>query len=141
MNDPIEAVVESPLTFTVMLVIAVLALLALFTRGCSSYNNNRVITSNSYETFSYAQGINGHVEYTKYSNGSQDVKVYYTHSELFCQDFDGDNKADRIRENASRLKAKKLSYILIRCDDYKNNKEKFDEADKLLNELSVKYSK
>jgi len=109
-------------------------------RGCNMSHNNKVINTSAYSMKSYATGINGHIEYIVYTNGSQDIKEYpgishrFWDSKLY-QDLDGDNLVDRIRQNGAEIKMNKLSELLVREYDYKNNKEKFDKADNLLNKL------
>ncbi len=113
-------------------------------RGCNMAFNDRVIDTPSYHIISYATGLNGHIEYTKYSDGSRDIKEYpglghrLFDSQLF-QDLDGDKKIDRIRQNGSEWKMNSLSELLVRKHDYETNKERFDKADNLLNELINKY--
>ncbi|MDD5192037.1 MAG: hypothetical protein PHH54_01640 [Candidatus Nanoarchaeia archaeon] len=115
--------------------------------GSKIYNsalNNRSINKPAYHTESCATGLSGHIEYTRYPDGSQDVKIYpgishqYADSKLY-QDLNGDGIVDRIRENGSLLKANRLTEILIREHDYSQNKKRFDEADKQLQELMTKY--
>ena len=114
-------------------------------RGCNMLCNNRKINKPAYKTVSYATGLNGHVEYTRYKDGSQDVKIYpglghrMWDSEL-NQDLDGNGKIDRIRKNGSELKMNKLSELLVREHDYKEHKERFDKADGRLKGLMEKYS-
>lgn len=121
-------------------------------RGCNmawdhgAIYKHRTIDKPAYHMESYPTGLTGHIEYTKYSDGSQDVKEYSRlwyrkfDSELH-QDLDGNNLVDRIRQNVAGSKVDKTSEILVREYDYESNKEKFDEADKKLQKLSEKYSK
>jgi len=124
--------------------IGVFGLALLGARGCNSLLNNRTINKSTHQTVSYATGINGHVEYTKYVGGSQDVKIYpglghrLWDSELH-QDLDGDGYVDRIRKNGSELKANRLTEILIRGLDYDTHKDRFDKADERLQKLMEKY--
>ena len=127
---------------------AVVGIFGTFILGVAGYNqimNNRIINSPAYQTGSYATGIIGHVEYTKYSNGSQDVKEYPNFgyrmfSSEIHQDLNGDGLVDRIREEGPEFKMHRLSTILVRENDYLANKERFDQADKQLQELIKKYS-
>jgi len=112
--------------------------------GCNRAFNNKTIETPAYELHSYGTGINGHVEYTKYSDGSQDIKVYpgWGHrmfdSDLF-QDLDGDGKVDKIRRNGAEWKMNSIREILVREQDYKANKKRFDNADERLQDLMVTY--
>ena len=78
------------------------------------------------------------------TDGSQDVKEYPSlghrlfDSELY-QDLNGDGLVDRIRRNGAEWKMNRLSELLVREYDYQSDKERFDEADKQLQELMVKY--
>ena len=114
------------------------------TRGCNTVLNNRTINKPAYNTESYATGLTGHVEYTKYLNGSQDVKIYpglghrLWDSELH-QDLNGNGFVNRIRKNGSELKMNRLSELLVREHDYEAHKNRFDKADKRLQRLMVKY--
>ncbi len=117
----------------------------LVARGCTMLFNNKQIVNPAYKTVSYATGLNGHIEYTRYSDGSQDVKSYpgvghrMWDSEL-QQDLDGDGLIDRIRRNGAEWKANSLREILVRTTDYQANKGRFDKADKRLQLLMEKYS-
>jgi len=130
-------------TYTSLLA-GIIGIVLLAGRGCNNYLNNRTIDKPAYHTESRALGLSGHVEYTKYLDGSQDVKIYPSlghrlfNSELH-QDLNGDGLVDRIREDGSELKANRLKDILIRKQDYSINKERFDKADRQLQELMTKY--
>jgi hypothetical protein len=131
---------------TIGLYIGLLGLSILGTRGCNSAFNNRTIDNPAYHTKSHATGIVGHVEYTRYKDGSQDVKTYpgfLSHrimsSELY-QDLNGDGLVDRIRQDGPEWKMHRLKNILIRDYDYSSNKDKFDKADRKLQELHSKYA-
>ena len=129
---------------TVGLFLGLSVALALGTRGCNSLFNDRTINKPAYHTESRATGLYGHIEYTKYADGSQDVKIYpgFSHrwvgSELH-QDLDGDGLIDRIRQDGPEIKMHSLYDILVRKEDYRSNKKRFDEADKQLQDLMVKY--
>jgi len=113
-------------------------------RGCNMAWNNRSLDKPAYQTESYATGLTGHVEFTRYSDGSMDVKEYpglghrIFDSELH-QDLNGDGFVDRIRRNGAELKMNRLSEILVRENDYQANKERFDKADTQLQDLIAKY--
>lgn len=110
--------------------------------GCNLACNNRTLKHREFENHSFSTGISGHVEYTKYSDGSRDVKVYptiNTYESEFYQDLNGDGKVDRIRQNAFGGKMQRLNEILIRTHDYEANQERFDEADKRLQSLIAKF--
>lgn len=125
-------------------VAGIIGSLFLGVRGCNVAFNNRTIDNPSFISHSYAVGLYGHVEYTKYSDGSRDVKIYpgFAHrlfdSELH-QDLDGDEEVDRIRRNGAEWKMNRLSELLVRENDYEDNKERFDEADEQLRQLIDKY--
>lgn len=125
---------------------AVLAALGGGMRACNNSWNNRIIEKPTHYTTSYATGLTGHVEYTRYTDGSQDVKRYpglghrLWDSELH-QDLDGDGLVDRIRKNGAEWKMNRLNELLIREYDYDDNQERFDSADKQLQELAAKYSR
>jgi len=116
------------------------------TKGYNMLCNNRTINKPAYHMESRAIGLNGHIEYTKYADNSQDVKEYpglghrLFDSQLF-QDLNGDNLVDIIRKNGSELKMNRVTELLVRKHDYNSNKERFDKADKKLQELAKKYSK
>ena len=113
-------------------------------RGCNMAWNNRSTDKPAYRTESRASGLYGHVEYTRYSDGSQDVKEYhgFAHrlfdSELH-QDLNGDGLVDRIRRDGPEWKMHRLNDILERKVDYESNKDRFDKADAQLKELMIKY--
>jgi len=115
-------------------------------RSCNKYLNNRVIDKPAYHTVSFATGLAGHVEYTRYFDGSQDVKIYpYLGHRMFSseldQDLDGDGKVDRIRKDGSEFKGNRLAELLIRKYDYDTKKETFDNADRRLQDLMKKHRK
>ncbi len=122
----------------------IIAALLSATRDCNKVWNNRTLHKPAYISVNYATGLTGHVEYTKYTDGSQDVKEYpglghrLMDSELH-QDLNGDGLVDRIRQNGAEWKMNSLSELLVREHDYQTNKEKFDEADRQLQELMTKY--
>ncbi len=124
--------------------IGVIGLTALGTKGCNMACNDREILKKSYKTLSYSTGLAGHVEYTKYNDSSQDVKVYpdFGHrifSSELDQDLNGDGLVDRIRLNSGELKMNKLNEILIRQYDYESYRKEFEKADLRLQELMKKY--
>lgn len=141
----IKEYLASSVTATLTIPIVTLALLLFGVRGCNNLFNNRTINKPSYETHSYATGLTGHVEYTKYHDGSQDIKIYPSlgprlwDSELH-QDLNGDGKIDRIRRQGAEWKMNRLSELLVRENDYLTNKKRFDKADKKLLELMEKYN-
>ncbi len=113
-------------------------------RGCNNFFNNKIMNKPAYYSVSYATGLSGHVEYTRYKDGSQEFKEYpglghgFFDSDL-CQDFNGDGKIDRIRKNGAEWKMNSLTEILVRESDYNSHKKRFDDADKMLKELKEKY--
>lgn len=116
--------------------------------GNMEYNralNNRSIERPAHQTESRAIGIYGHIEFTRYSDESIDIKEYpgfaphrLFDSELY-QDLNGDGLVDRIRQNGAEWKMNRLSELLVREYDYEAHKDRFDEADKQLQGLMVKY--
>jgi hypothetical protein len=114
------------------------------TRGCNEYYNSVSISTPAYRVESHATGISGHVEFTTYSDGSRDIKIYpsFGHrlfdSELH-QDLDGDGRIDRIRRNSGEMKMNRLGELLIRNFDYDMHQERFDKADERLRKLMDKY--
>ncbi len=121
----------------------VLGAALLIARACNVHYNDRQIKTPSYQMVSIPKGIGGHIEFTRYANGSQDVKIYpsFGHrisgSEL-DEDINGDGKVDRIRKQGSEF-TMHASELLIRSDDYDTRREDFDEADSRLKELIEKY--
>lgn len=113
-------------------------------RGCNMGWNNRSTVKPAYQTESRATGLYGHVEFTRYSDGSMDVKEYsgFAHrlfdSELH-QDLNGDGLVDRIRQNGAEWKMNHLSELLVREHDYDSHKDRFDEADTQIQDLMAKY--
>ena len=119
----------------------IIVLFIVLAKGCNMLFNNRYIQTASTETTSYAKGLVAHIEYTKYKDGSEDVKKYpdilghrYLSSTLY-QNFDGDDFVDRIRKNGPEWKMHRLKGILVRETDYEKNKKEFDKGDKLLAEV------
>jgi len=120
--------------------VALFGIIAGMNRVC----NNRHVVTKSHETYSHGTGFTGHIEYTRFSDGSQCVKTYpgighrLWDSELL-QDFDGDGEVDSIRKNGAEWKFNRLSYILIKEIDLEGNEMKFEKANKKLQELMVRY--
>ncbi|MDI6721494.1 MAG: hypothetical protein QMD85_03825 [Candidatus Aenigmarchaeota archaeon] len=114
--------------------------------GIRIYNNqwnNQEKKTPGYHMISHATGVGGHIEYSRYSDGSHDVKVYpdlhrFFDSDLY-QDLDGDGDVDRIRRQGAEPKMNRLTELLVREHDYESNRERFDKADNLLQELMKKY--
>lgn len=125
--------------------IGIFGLIGLGARGYNMLMNNRTIDKPTHHTVSYATGLTGHVEYTRYVDGSQDVKIYpglghrLWDSELH-QDLNGDGAVDRIRKNGAEWKMNRLSELLIREYDYDTSKDRFDKADERLQNLMKKYA-
>lgn len=110
---------------------------------CNRLLNNKKVETAGYISISVAKGIAGHVEYTCYKGGLQEVKAYprmIGDTEHYL-DFNGDNAVDRIRVEGSALKLNSLREILIRENDYPLHKEEFDDADKMMKEMSEKHRK
>ena len=115
------------------------------TCGVNQLINNRHLNKKATETFSYAKGFIGHVEYTRYKDISmEDIKVYpsilghrYASSKLY-QNLDGDDFIDIIRVNGPEWKMNRLEKILVRASNYEENQEAFEKADCLLKEMRQK---
>lgn len=106
--------------------------------------NSQELQGVGFHSYSHAKPISGHVEYTIYADGTQDVKIYHwfghrTIDSTLYQDLNGDDRVDRIRKNGSELKANSLRKILIREYDYEEHKDEFDKADAELQKLKQKY--
>ena len=131
---------DNPIKFNVIAILFCLV----FIRACDMAWNHGTVDKGTYKTAFYAIGLNGHVEYTKYMDGSQDILLYpglgfnFFDSELY-QDLDGDGRIDRIRQNAAEWKMNTLNEILIRKQDYERHKKRFDEADVLLRKIIKRY--
>jgi len=129
---------------TIGVVATIVAALLGGVRGCNMAWNNRTFDRPAYTSVNYATGLTGHIEYTRYADGSQDVKEYpglghrLFDSELH-QDLNCDGLVDKIRRNGAEWKMNRLSELLVREHDYHANKGRFDEADKQLQELMAKY--
>jgi hypothetical protein len=123
--------------------IAIVAALSGGVRGCNMAWNNRSTVKPAYQTESRA-GLYGHVEFTRYSDDSMDVKEYlgFAHrlfDSKLHQDLNGDGLVDRIRLNGAEWKMNHLSELLVREHDYDLHKNRFDEADTQLQDLMAKY--
>ena len=122
-------------TYSLILVLSLLG-----ARGCNSYFNNKTILASGHQTISMAQGLSGHTEYTRYEDGSQEVKTYpgWGHrlfDSQLDQDLDGDGQVDRIRKSSGEIRANSLATLLIRKYDYSNNQDIFQKADSKLKKL------
>lgn len=108
----------------------------------NSITTNRTISKPAYVMFSEARGL-GHIEFTKYKDGSSDVKAYPTLrwniSSDLMQDLNGDGKVDRIRMQGTWFKKERLNDILVREYDYSKHQSEFDNADSTLQELMQRY--
>lgn len=106
--------------------------------------NDKEMRDAAYVSHSYAKGLGGHVEYTVYTDGRTDIKIYpgWGHrlfDSVLYQDLDGDGKIDVIRENGPEWKNNSLQKLLVRSTGYAENKEYFEKADGMLRELRQKY--
>ena len=123
----------------------IMGLCLLGTRGCNMIWNDSETTTPSRHTISHATGLVGHNEYTRYKDGSADLKIYpgnplghrWFESKLY-QDLDGDGKVDRIRINGSEFSLHHLRDIFSRNQDYTAHSEEFNLGDRLLAEESKK---
>ncbi|MDK2849661.1 MAG: hypothetical protein PWP03_248 [Candidatus Woesearchaeota archaeon] len=112
----------------------------------NKFFNDKIIEKPGYYLVSYPKGLFGHVEFTKYKDGSFEVLIYKgfgreAYSSKLYQDINGDGLVDRIRVNDVAWKYHKLNDLLIRDFDYETHKEEFDKADKVLEDLIKKYIK
>ena len=131
--------------FRIVFYMVIFLLILSAVTGLNMYFNNQNISTDAYTLHSYATVLSGHIEYVKYSDGSQEVKVYSwfghrLYDSALYQDLNGDNKIDRIRRNAPELKHNKICLLLVREYDYEENKKIFDKADNQLLKLRTKYS-
>ena len=114
------------------------------TRGCNEFFNTRSITTPAHHTESYATGLTGHVEFTRYTDGAKDIMIYPGLPRLFdselLQDLEGDGIVDRIRQNGADWNFHQLTRLLARTPDYAVHKKQFDEADQKLVELERRFS-
>ncbi len=123
---------------------AIFGVAALMARRYNEYCNNQHLSHPGYAVVSSARGICGHTEYSRYEDGSQDVKVYFglghdLFDSLFYQDINGDGKVDRIRRESGKIKMNRLEELLMRTYDYQQHKKDFDEADRVLRGQMQKY--
>ena len=130
---------------TILRYATIFATLALVQRGCNMAWNNQTINAPGYFSQSRATGILGHEEFTLYSDGSQEVKVYpgFGHrmfGSILYQDLDGDDQVDRIRMNGPEWKMNRLTELLVRESDYDHYQSEFDRADQRLEEVTVRFS-
>ncbi len=129
----------------IIFVAGVVGISLLGTRGCNIAFNNRTIETPAYHFISRATGLSGHVEYTSYTDGSQDVKIYpglghRFFDSLLYQDLNGDGLVDRIRQNGAEWELNCLDGLYIREFDYDMHREEFDEADVVLGGLIEEYN-
>lgn len=101
-------------------------------RGCNVHYNSYETRTPKYHTVSKATGIAEHIDYTKYADGTEEIrfspgirinpeKIYFNSGK--------DNEVDRIRKHSNHTGKLEL---LVRDLDYETNKEEFDKADQLL---------
>lgn len=121
-----------------LMIAGVVAFSIVASRGCDMFCNNRQIDTAGRHTISYATGLVGHNEYTRYTDGSSDMKIYpsivghrVASSKMF-QDLDGDGLVDRIRINGPEWQMNRLVAVWCRDADYQAHKKEFDEADSLM---------
>ena len=112
-------------------------------RVCNSAFNDRTVEAPGYVTVSYSTGLNGHVEYTSFADGSQEAKVYPNlghrmSDSMLYQDLDSDGLVDRIRESGPEWKFHRNT-LLVREFDEAGHDEDFSKADALLKELMERY--
>ncbi len=105
--------------------------------GCNRYWNNKEIKKPGVHAISRGTGLSGHKEYVRFSDGSEEVKVYHSLGHRSMRSYtyyntNGDDSVDRIRVQGSVLSSNKLVDMLVRDTDYQENEEEFDKADKTL---------
>lgn len=111
-------------------------------RSCNNYTiNKQNLHSHSTSTGSVLNFMYKK-EYTRLNNGSEEILVRDERGVRLYQNFDGDDKMDRIRiEKYATRDVFVLENILIREQDFPQNTNEFREADKLLLEERMKYSR
>lgn len=101
-------------------------------RGCNVHFNSYETKTQKYHTVSKATGIGEHIDYTRYADGTEEIRVAPGNrwaSEKMYFNSGNDPEVDRIRKHS--IHTGKLE-LLIRETDYAKNKEEFDKADQLL---------
>src|SRR3989344_7278745 len=91
-------------------------------KGCNSLIYQDTINKPGYHAESFSTGLAGNIIYTKYSDGSQDVKIrpgWPFMRERFHQDLNGDGLVDRTRLGSPFVRGG-LKDILIRSTDYQS---------------------
>ena len=110
-------------------------------RGCNVHFNSYETKTSKYHTVSKATGVGEHIDYTKYDDGTEEVRVrpgLRLNPEKIYSNSGQDNKVDRIRNHSNHTGKLEL---FIRETDYENNKEEFDKADQLLLEYRAMANK
>jgi len=130
-------------TIIALAIVGVIATPLAIMRGCNSYFNNKEVDHPSYQTHSFATGIDGHTEFTRYEDGSQEVltipSLHRMWESRISLDIDGDNIVDRIRIIDGEHKSNK-SELLIREDDFDGDRgSEFYYEDKKMRELSLRF--
>lgn len=107
--------------------------------------NRGVVVQPTHTTISRATGWIGHKDYTRYPDGSVDLKTYpdyfghfYFSTKLF-QDLDGDGLTDRIRVNGPAFQMWQNRAILSRDTDYNTKRGDFLRGDTLIKEWNKIY--
>lgn len=84
--------------------------------------------------------ITDKIEYTKLSDGSEEILVRNWRKIYRYQNFDEDTNIDRIRIDKHYIRdIFRLENILIRSQDYSTNKSEFDTADKILKQERIAF--
>ena len=119
----------------------VVAPASIISRACNYVTNTGARQTTAYNVVSYSDGFFGHVDYTRFPDGSQDVLVIPESfrggiDTMLYQDNDGDGTVDLIRTWAVQgLDRRRLEVIAARSIDYDSQRGKFDAADMLLQDL------
>lgn len=119
-------------------VAAIIGVMLAAGRGCNNYFNNQKVSRLESQTVSYATGLTGHHEFTLYTDGTSDMKIYPSYfghrwgASKYYEDTNGDRKVDKIRINGPEWKMHKIEDIFTRNKDYLSQKKKFDEADSIM---------
>ncbi|HLC81083.1 MAG TPA: hypothetical protein VJH68_00315 [Candidatus Nanoarchaeia archaeon] len=104
------------------------------------------IERSGYQIELHTTGLPGFVEFTRFPDGSQEVKIYprfptKSFNRELHQDLNGDGLVDRIMCNGAEWKIDQSGELLIRKQDYDAHRERFNEADRQLQKLVVRYQR
>lgn len=103
-------------------------------KGCNNYCHNYEIKKPGVHVVSRATGLAEHEHYIRQDGKIEEISYFpelRLKADRSYQNFDGDDKVDRIKIY-SFMKKDVLEEILVRETDYAEHKEEFDKADQLL---------